>query len=1145
MEIQNLDSVISSTIKFIRHAERFSTRVQEVLEQRRHAIKKRFICFDENDDATIIVPSKPVFTTTQNPEDELATEETPENELSSEATPENELSSEETPVFRTFKLYNIEWVGNASENGGAQNKVLSEREPNQITIHSAAQYGRIWTNVTPIQLLTLIHHDINLMEVISLYPHKVYFDVDKKPDDTPADVYLSKILSSINNIFPDADIAVSGSITSEKLSYHICLHNYLIQDEVEKEKLKQIAGWLYDNVSEGFDKSVYSRNRNMKTLNQSKPPTPQKPLRRVQRILQNSTTTKHFITCFFPEDFHTLENTAFEFTEATIAPKRTHTQRIISSVNISTIPEITEEEKACFEVKVLELWKPSRYDSRVDWLNLGILIKCLNLNISVWKYISKNSTKYIENDDSFITAWNSFDREEFTIGTALHFAKKDNEARLDELLKTRSSINLDEEPIKVETIKFESRYLLDMQRKLDDATTLAENINKFFEDPSLKTLNIKSPYDTGKTQLIKAILNKQTNVKQILWLSYRQTLTTDVEQTMGEFKFKSYLDGAYDAERLIVQVESLGKLFHFANIGKRMKKVPSYDMVIIDEAESVLRQYHSTATFKGLSFDTFNLMVHIIRSSLKTGKLITLDGAMSNRTYNFIETFGASINLVNNINFNTKTLLIRTNTEQFIKDALDDLADGQKLVVPTMSSQCGQEIEARIRKQFGDTKRILFYYSKTNDADKRDIAKIYELWMQADVVIFTPTIEAGVNFDMPHFDKIYGFINSGSCTQEAFFQMLARVRKIECDNIELLNHSGLKLNEFVKPWTFQEVKGGMLFDDKLQRGQMYIDTPTDIFVTSDNELYEYNYIYNETEQYNTHPKYFLKVFDKLAKDKHFKIVYDDIIDDEPTPRKSKDKNIRIDKLVEAEDISTQEFQELYKHQERRCATEQEKYQIERYILKQKLGVDKLDATILKAFMNNDRLENFMSLYDVRNIAENDSDVFEKKKAKVSYVHLIIDKLGWTDVNSSKRLSAEEMKTNMNNLLSELSDENKHKRFNYLMNESRVNLKTVMSKGTLKSQLGFINTLLSSYCLTIMSKKQRKDKSRCEQVYCLSIDDNVDEVVEYKSNNGFAIFDENNLFLKPSKKGCYLYKYHQLVEQNKTTEPKEMEDPFLD
>ena len=76
---------------------------------------------------------------------------------------------------------------------------------------------------------------------------------------------------------------------------------------------------------------------------------------------------------------------------------------------------------------------------------------------------------------------------------------------------------------------------------------------------TIKSLNLRSPYDTGKTKLIQKIITK-FNRKKILWLSYRKTLTNDILGSFGEgFNFKDYQKQDYKADRLIIQLESITK----------------------------------------------------------------------------------------------------------------------------------------------------------------------------------------------------------------------------------------------------------------------------------------------------------------------------------------------------------------------------------------------------------------------------------------------------------------------------------------------------------------------------------------------------------------------------------------------------------
>ena len=84
----------------------------------------------------------------------------------------------------------------------------------------------MWASATPEELLKVCNKDNGIYEVLSHFPQKVYFDIDCKIKTT--DFYI-KIINKINELFPKNNMAVSGSVTDEKTSYHIILNSYLIK----------------------------------------------------------------------------------------------------------------------------------------------------------------------------------------------------------------------------------------------------------------------------------------------------------------------------------------------------------------------------------------------------------------------------------------------------------------------------------------------------------------------------------------------------------------------------------------------------------------------------------------------------------------------------------------------------------------------------------------------------------------------------------------------------------------------------------------------------------------------------------------------------------------------------------------------------
>ena len=135
--------------------------------------------------------------------------------------------------------------------------------------------------------------------MLTTFPHKVYFDIDHKA--SPDSEFLSKITNKIDELFPDADLAISGSITEDKTSYHIVANNYFVESFEDRTTLKAIVKHLNSTFDESFDCRVYSNNQNMKCPNQSKTNDD-----RCQEVITQDNLKKHLITCFMRDDYYPM-----------------------------------------------------------------------------------------------------------------------------------------------------------------------------------------------------------------------------------------------------------------------------------------------------------------------------------------------------------------------------------------------------------------------------------------------------------------------------------------------------------------------------------------------------------------------------------------------------------------------------------------------------------------------------------------------------------------------------------------------------------------------------------------------------------------------------------------------------------------------
>ena len=233
---------------------------------------------------------------------------------------------------------------------------------------------------------------------------------------------------------------------------------------------------------------------------------------------------------------------------------------------------------------------------------------------------------------------------------------------------------------------------------------------------------------------------------------------------------------------------------------------PSYDLVIIDEIESILKHFDSDKTFHGKSKETFEFIQNVI---INSPKLMVLDGDVGIRTYDYIKSFGQCVNIVNDIKINQKDFKVTQDEAYFKEKIIKNLTNGEKVVLVSMPGTKCVSYAENFGKIFPN-KKILFYTGSSDDSSKEDFKDVTNVWNKCDLLIYSPTCEAGVNFDVKHFDRMYGIISNGSTTPRGFLQMLARIRKVTNNKIVIFNGSFNQKTKVKDYYTYSEVKSSIL-----------------------------------------------------------------------------------------------------------------------------------------------------------------------------------------------------------------------------------------------------------------------------------------------------------------------------------------------
>jgi hypothetical protein len=728
------------------------------------------------------------------------------------------------------------------------------------------------------------------------------------------------------------------------------------------------------------------------------------------------------------------------------------------------------------------------------------------MSYDIFLNLSRKSIHF-QNDEYILDKWKTIKYKIYTIRTLNAWAKFDNPKEYNRLFKDENNKLL------VDPIYINYRYLLDVNI-VDNL--LVSKTNEFFNDDKYKSLNICSPYNTGMTLYIKNVLD-QFKPERILWVSYRVSLTNDIKFNFQSYGFQSYLTGNYKADKLIIQLESLHKLdgnYEFIDEGNG---VPSYDLVIIDEIESILSQFNSP-TFKMESREIFIYLQEIINNSKK---LITLDGDISNRTYNFISNFGESINIVNLCKFDKKIFNIVDDTSYFENKIIESIDANLKIAIVSQSRKKAEDIGNMLLKKY-PTKKIMVYTSLTDDILKMQLDNVNDVWIKADILIYSPTIEAGVNFDIPHFNKVFGILSNNSTSQRSFLQMMNRIRKITDNEHIILNDNIFKMNEIKNYVTFYDAKEAVKELNGFKMSTVYKTIDNKRVKIVDFDDYTNNYIYNKVEEYNKLPYYFLPILKGMVEHKghEFKYNISDVItsnvtkqdknnDDDNDLLKGKTVNELYDELLSCKLIKALEYGKLCRYKEQNKATREDKIKMKKYEFCRLLGLDELNSELIKTFYYGKHLMyNFINLIDDDNYRKTHDAQNIIYFEKLEFVHYLVKELGFINIFDSKNLiNGKTLEEKFKNVYNNHSIYKNQKKFKINFNIPFIKLD---GNTTIKQILGHLNSILINYSIKIKCVQTTINNKKVNS-YSIEILNNVDELLQYKIKKGFNIIDKNNIF----------------------------------
>lgn len=673
-------------------------------------------------------------------------------------------------VYET-SVWKVKFFKNNDDNGGAMQQAIDTKTESQITIHSQTQKnGRMWGNVIPSYLLKLLEKNHGLYEVVTSFPHKVYFDIDKK-GEASCD-YIETIKQTILQFFPNADMAISGSINETKTSYHIVLQNYSIHNETERTTMKHIVKHINETINDSFDWKVYTKNRNMKCINQSKDDG------RVQEIIENEDFKAHCITCFINNYALPFIELPYEVKEAIMISKSS------GAFDLGALPKIiltTPDDIDIVTITPEQILSLLPLNPSFDHTYTHQIARfCFYNNLSFDLFLSWLTKKHNPLTHQVITKWQH------------HFSR----------LHAFPPVSID----KAKTILcyFYPHLKKDIHfRKFSQSFELPTEAVKKIETITPSCFNDENKYllfnvgmGGGKTAQTISYLTFQQN---FLWIAPNRALGINTKKRFEQesidvehyetFNTKSKKAGDLSqVQKLICCLNSI----HYLGTA-------TYEVIVIDEIETLLDKFLGDFLEQGkkkLKQEIWNIFLNLFRNSQK---VILLDAFITTKTINFLKSIDAECRLTifeRAYEPQTRNVKHISSTEAAIHDLVQKVNEGSKVFVFYPFKKRSRDFMS-MEELFNvitlsTRKNGIFYNADVDDSTKAGLKDVNASWEEVKFVITNNVITCGVNYDQTDFDYVYVFIADHNLPRD-IIQVSYRVRHLSTGIIKI-NYLG-KMNQ--------------------------------------------------------------------------------------------------------------------------------------------------------------------------------------------------------------------------------------------------------------------------------------------------------------------------------------------------------------
>ena len=681
-----------------------------------------------------------------------------------------------------YEQYGIYWY----RGSGSQSYLLSKNEIDEkvlIIKQYTLNHGHSWAICSREKLKEIVKKNRGIYEIITDKRRKLYFDIDSEIS------VLEDVKKIIKQLIPDGELYISGYNSEDKYSYHIIVNNYYL-DNVDK--CLGVKNFCKENQQYGFDWKVYTKNRAMKCVNQSKPKKP------VQEIIHNENIEGHFITCYFPEnckDAYEIFKNYEEFSD-------------YESFSVDYEPKIMindiKQERKILPIK-------EKLDKETDLIYLISPEHDHKISYIVALYLNKIGSTY----EDFIK-W----RSRKGVSDEIKEKWKEHWKKIEKIPKDKNNINishiikiLEREYPNIRREYYERIFFdygtiepdQDIETQYGTKDMYSEKLVDYVILPmgSNKTGSLIDYINYHTVNNLKTFKNNK-NFKSVIFLNCRRSLAHNLKQRIGDdftlyndkYSLRNFMNEEeikqYKKESEIkkIAIPRIKKLIttpnslHYSNNNK-------YDLLVIDEVESFHTSWLSTETHKDKYAKNWETFKNIIKNAKK---IIILDALYSFNTIKLFERFNIKREQINIIGSSYKYPgfeLIMHDKIRFLEVLTNKLKQNKKCYVfwpyktENKNHYNQNQLLKFLEKSTDRNLKALLYNSDTlvNENIKESLKNINKHWSEIDLIIVNQCITVGVNYDIEDvFDSVFladaSFVTARDITQTA-----RRIRRLKSNEI--------------------------------------------------------------------------------------------------------------------------------------------------------------------------------------------------------------------------------------------------------------------------------------------------------------------------------------------------------------------------